>query len=163
MFAKNLLNFATENWQLQEIDSIFVCAKLSVSRFGCNRWRIHERGEGGHEWSMTIPGQTKLKSFCSIKTLFYSICRFHNLWSSINIIGPRTSAPLVKVNRHLYEALSLTASTLLHRLVLLSVRFVNPKSGRYSTNWDRKGWPGSYIQMFYGCISFMSSPCVQWS
>ena len=22
---------------------------------------------------------------------------------------------------------------------------------RYNTNWDRKGWPGSEIQMYYGC------------
>jgi len=22
---------------------------------------------------------------------------------------------------------------------------------RYSTNWDRKGWPGSEIQIYYGC------------
>ena len=27
----------------------------------------------------------------------------------------------------------------------------NPTSGRYSTYWDRKGWPGSEIQMYYGC------------
>ena len=26
-----------------------------------------------------------------------------------------------------------------------------PMSGRYSTNWDLKGWPGSEIQMYYGC------------
>ena len=36
-------------------------------------------------------------------------------------------------------------------LVLLSVCFIYPMSGRYSTNWDRKGWPGSEIQMYYGC------------
>ena len=35
--------------------------------------------------------------------------------------------------------LNLTASTLLHRLVLLSVCFIYPMSGRQSTNWDRKG------------------------
>ena len=29
---------------------------------------------------------------------------------------------------------------------------VTPASpGRYSTNWDRKGWPGSEIQMYHGC------------
>ena len=27
-------------------------------------------------------------------------------------------------------------------------------SGRYSTNWDRKGWPGLEIQMYYDC------PCI---
>ena len=37
----------------------------------------------------------------------------------------------------------LTASTLLHRLVLLIACLINPMSVRYSTNWDRKGWPGS--------------------
>ena len=42
-----------------------------------------------------------------------------------------------------------TASTLLHRLVLLSVCFINPIYVRYSTNWDRKGWPGSEIKMYY--------------
>ena len=47
--------------------------------------------------------------------------------------------------------LGLTTSTLLHRLVLLSVCFIYPMSGRYNTNWDRKGWPGSEIQMYYGC------------
>ena len=40
---------------------------------------------------------------------------------------------------------------LLPRLVLLSVCFIYPLSGQYSTNWDRKGWPGSEIQMYYGC------------
>ena len=25
-----------------------------------------------------------------------------------------------------------------------------PKIGRYSTNWNRKGWPGFEIQMYYG-------------
>ena len=49
---------------------------------------------------------------------------------------PRTSDPLVKVN----STLSLTQSTLLHRLVLLSVLlYLANVSGRYSTNWDRKG------------------------
>ena len=50
--------------------------------------------------------------------------------------------------------LSLTASTLLHRLVLQSVCFIYPMTGRYSTNWDRKSWPGSEIQMYYGCPCF---------
>ena len=35
------------------------------------------------------------------------------------------------------------------------VNLVAPASlihwARYSTNWDRKGWPGSEIQMYYGC------------
>ena len=44
-----------------------------------------------------------------------------------------------------------TASTLLHRLVLLNVCFIYPMSGRHSKNWDRKGWPGSENQM-YPCI-----------
>ena len=26
-----------------------------------------------------------------------------------------------------------------------------PTSGRYSTKWERKGWPGSEIQMYYDC------------
>ena len=34
---------------------------------------------------------------------------------------------------------------------LLSVCFIYPMCGRYSTNWDRKDWPGSEIQMYYGC------------
>ena len=28
-----------------------------------------------------------------------------------------------------------------------------PNVRRYSTNWDRKGWPGSEIQIYYGCPS----------
>jgi len=59
----------------------------------------------------------------------------------------RTPDLLVKVN----STLSHTASTLLHRLVLLSVCFIYPMSGRYSTNWDQKRWPGSEIQMYFGC------------
>ena len=35
----------------------------------------------------------------------------------------------------------------------ISVCFIYPMSGRYSTNWDRKGWPGSEIQMHYDCPS----------
>ena len=53
----------------------------------------------------------------------------HKSWTPL-----RTPDPLVKVN----STLSLSASTLLHRLVLLSVCFIYPMSGRYSTNWDRK-------------------------
>ena len=36
-------------------------------------------------------------------------------------------------------------------LVLLNVWIIYPMSRRYSTNWVRKGWPGSEIQMYYGC------------
>ena len=36
-------------------------------------------------------------------------------------------------------------------LVLFGVCFIYPMSRRYSTNWDRKNWPGSEIQMYYGC------------
>ena len=32
---------------------------------------------------------------------------------------------------------------------------IYPMSGRYSTNWDQKGWPGSEIQLYYGC------PCLK--
>ena len=42
-----------------------------------------------------------------------------------------------------HEAKSLTASTLLHQSPV--------HRARYSTNWDRKGWPGSEILMYYGC------------
>ena len=59
----------------------------------------------------------------------------------------RTSDPLVKVN----STWSLTASTLLHPLVRLSFCYIYPMSGRHSTNWDRKSWPGLEIQMYYGC------------
>ena len=62
---------------------------------------------------------------------------------------PRTSDPLVKVN----STKCLTASTLLHRIVLLSVCLIYPMSGRYSSHWERKGWPGSEeIQMYYDCL-----------
>ena len=37
----------------------------------------------------------------------------------------------------------------------VSVCFMHPMSGRYSTNWDRKGWAGSEIQMYYGCPCFV--------
>ena len=46
---------------------------------------------------------------------------------------------------------------MLHRLVLLSVCFIYPMSGRYSKNWDRKGWPGSEIQMISQEIIFLYS------
>ena len=36
-------------------------------------------------------------------------------------------------------------------IVLLSVCLIYPMSGRYSTNLDRKSWPGSEIQMYYYC------------
>ena len=42
----------------------------------------------------------------------------------------------------------MTATTLLQRLVLSSLGFIYPMSGRYSTNCDHKGWPGSEIQMY---------------
>jgi len=58
-----------------------------------------------------------------------------------------TSDPSVKVNL----TWSLTASTLLHQLFLLSVCFIYLMLGRYSTNWDRKCWPSSEIQMCFGC------------
>ena len=37
------------------------------------------------------------------------------------------------------------------------VCFIYPMSGRYSTKWDRKGWPDSEIQMYYGC-PWLGSP-----
>ena len=42
---------------------------------------------------------------------------------------------------------------------LLIVCFINPMFVRYSTNWDRKGWPGSEIKMYHGCLweSFIKS------
>ena len=64
---------------------------------------------------------------------------------------PTHLCPFSKIKFNLYEAQSLTVSTLLHRPVLLSVHFINPMSVRYSTNWDRKGWPDSEIKMYYGC------------
>jgi len=50
----------------------------------------------------------------------------------------RTSDSLVKVNSTLKSnRVNLVASA----IVLLSVFFIYPMSGRYSTNWDRKGDP----------------------
>ena len=72
------------------------------------------------------------------------LCAAHK---NIKMTLARTSNPLVKVN----STWSLTASTLLHPLVILSVCFIYTMSGCYSTNWDRKGWLGSEIQMYYGC------------
>ena len=34
-----------------------------------------------------------------------------------------------------------------------------PMSGRNSTNWDWKGWPGSEIQMYYSCPWMGSEHC----
>ena len=44
----------------------------------------------------------------------------------------------------------------------LSVYFIYPMSGRYSSNWDRKGWPGSEIQMYYGCPRFSNKNLKNW-
>ena len=41
---------------------------------------------------------------------------------------------------------------MLHRLVLWSVCFINSKTGRYSTIWDRKGWLFSH----YSCARIWS-------
>ena len=64
----------------------------------------------------------------------------------------RTSDPLVKVN----STLSLTASTLLHRLVLLSASVIHPWPNVLAIQYEQglKDWPGSEIQMYYGC------PCI---
>jgi len=35
-------------------------------------------------------------------------------------------------------------------------------SGRYITNSDRKRWPGSEIQMYYGCPCLNPSPLTHW-
>ena len=52
--------------------------------------------------------------------------------------------PFSKSKLNLYEALTSDR-----------VNLVAPASpvhrARYSTNWDRKGWPGKEIQMYYGC------------
>ena len=71
--------------------------------------------------------------------------------------------PFSKGKFNLYEAENLTTPTLLYRLVLLIVFFINPMSVQCSTNWDRKGWPGSEIQMYYGspCNSLTQSNTVQ--
>ena len=63
----------------------------------------------------------------------------------------RTSMPLKYSKSAPKWSIKSARSTLLHRLVLLSVCFINPMSVRYSTNWDQKGWPDSEIKMYYGC------------
>ena len=77
------------------------------------------------------------KSCCTPLIIFREhVCNF--VFST-----PSTSAPLVKVNSTKWS--------------ITSDRFnlVAPASpvhrARYSTNWDRKDWPGSEIQMYYGC------------
>ena len=60
-----------------------------------------------------------------------------DLPSLIHNSTSRTSDHLVKVN----STLSLSASTLLHRLVLLSVCLIHLMSGRYGTNWTGKVYP----------------------
>ena len=85
--------------------------------------------------------------FCfTVKSRFF----FHRHFVFEISFIPRTSDLSIKVN----STWSLTASTLLNRLVLLSVCFIYPMSGRYSTNWDWKGWPGLEIQTYYGCLWF---------
>ena len=81
----------------------------------------------------------------------FNLNLINNVFLHLMLHISRTSDPAVKVN----SIQSLTASTLLHRLFLLSVCFIYPMSGRYSKNWDRKGWPGSEIQMYYGCPWFI--------
>ena len=61
------------------------------------------------------------------------------------IVLSRTSAPSVKVN-------SIYIKDKVWPLVLLIVFFTNPMSVRCSTNWDRKGWPGSDRIQMYGCL-----------
>ena len=58
----------------------------------------------------------------------------------LSLYNPGTSAPLVKVNStYMKHKVNLVApASPVHRV-------------RYSTNWDRKGWPGLEIQMYYGC------------
>ena len=58
-----------------------------------------------------------------------------------------TSAPLVKVNQHIWSINS-------DRVNLVTPASPVPKA-RYSTNWDRKAWPGSEIKMYYGCPWFI--------
>ena len=50
-----------------------------------------------------------------------------------------------------------------NRLVLLSVCFIYPISWRYSINWDRKGLPGSEIQMYYGLPKKPRSRGISWN
>ena len=78
-------------------------------------------------------------------TIFSNVKKYVFLnGSNVSFLNELDLNPFSKSNFNLYEASSLTVSTLLHRLVL---------SLELGTNWDRKGWPGSEIQMYY------SSPC----
>ena len=61
----------------------------------------------------------------------------------IDFIQARTSAPLVKVNSTYMKLKS-------DRVNLVASASPGHRA-RYSTNWDRKGCPGSEIQMYYGC------------
>ena len=78
-------------------------------------------------------------ALCMCKVIIFSIPSF--IEGHARLTQSRTSDPLVKVN----WTQSLTASTLLHWLVLLSVCFIYPMSGKYSKNWDWKDWPSSEI------------------
>ena len=64
----------------------------------------------------------------------------------------RTSSPLVKVNSTYMKNKVWPRQPCCTGYTLLVVCFINPMSARYSTNWDRKGWPGSEIKMYYGCL-----------
>ena len=76
-------------------------------------------------------------------TIFSNVKKYVFLnGSNVSFLNELDLNPFSKSKFNLYEASSLTVSTLLHRIVL---------SLELGTNWDRKGWPGSEIRMYYGC------------
>ena len=72
---------------------------------------------------------------------------FHDFFNNLakTKISLRTSASLVKVIKPIWsiksDRVNLVAPAIPFHIV------------RYGTNWDRKGWPGSEIQLYYGCSS----------
>ena len=90
--------------------------------------------------SMGLQGPEKLKNFNNNKfslhlpSTFVASMMYKATGLVFSCTSTRTSDPSVKVN----STLSVTASTFLHRLVLLSVCFIYKMSRWYSTDWDGK-------------------------
>ena len=86
-------------------------------------------------WNHYSSRESLIKGNRQYNYFIQSSLRSHPLWV--------THANPFGKSKFNHEAKSLTASTLLHQSPV--------HRARYSTNWDRKGWPGSQILMYYGC------------
>ena len=105
----------------------------------------------GLQWPEKLKNFNNNKFSLHLPSTFVASMMYKATGLVFSCTSTRTCDPSVKVK----STLSVTASTFLHRLVLLSVCFIYHMSRWYSTNWDRNGWPGSGIQMYYGVYSWM--------